>query len=495
MTNSNTASADSIAKPKNSVGETYARKVLSDWKGNHVADACIAATQIGLIHSSCLLGYERAKDILRDEFNSRKVDDVNWSVVNEAFQNGRSAVISPSELKTRFAFVVANDNKPKPTSGYAAFLNMVKERSGTSILTQKQRFQVTWFDDVDQSPAKEEIVQGVLGAGEFSLFVAKPGTAKSVLVGDIGCHIAAGLDWHGRKVKQGLVVFFAAERKKLTERRVAAWSKKHGVKGIPFVVVGGKLDLTTGLIDAKVLAATIKALEERCGRECVLIILDTVTRTFGPGDQHQSRDMQRYVQSVDELNRATSAHIAAIHHSPWSDDRGKGAIDLDGAVDVSFVVNVKGAGLSKVFTLSCTGANDGEEGPVTSFRLESVVLGTDADGKVTTAPVVVQADVVTSDGSNLKGNSGKALDSLERAIEQHGECPPDGSPGFPDGVVTVTRDQWRERFYVDAKGKEPSIKEGTLRSRFNRAIEELVDREERVETAGERFWLAVACVA
>jgi hypothetical protein len=133
----------------------------------------------------------------------------------------------------------------------------------------KERFQITWFDDVDQSTAKEQILQGVLGAGEFSLFVAKPGTAKSVLVGDIGCHIAAGVDWHGRKVRQGLVVFFAAERKKLTERRVAAWRKKHGATNIPFVVVGGKLDMTTGLIDAKVLATTIK---ERRKRRAVIAV-------------------------------------------------------------------------------------------------------------------------------------------------------------------------------------------------------------------------------
>jgi hypothetical protein len=99
-------------------------------------------------------------------------------------------------------------------------------------------------------------------------------------------HIAAGRDWHGKKVKQGLVVFFAAERKRITERRVAAWGKKHSVTNIPFVVVGGKLDLTTGLIDAKALAANIKSLEEKSGFKCVLIILDTVTRTFGPGDQH-----------------------------------------------------------------------------------------------------------------------------------------------------------------------------------------------------------------
>src|ERR1700682_87432 len=390
--------------------------------------------------------------------------------------------------------IPANDNEAKPSSNWAAFRNMVKERAGTSVEDliadrSKERFQVTWFDDVDQSAAKEEILQGVLGAGEFSLFVAKPGTAKSVLVGDIGCHIAAGMEWHGRKVKQGLVVFFAAERKKLTERRVAAWRKKHGVSGIPFVVVGGKLDMTTGLVDAKALAATIKGLEEKSGRECVLIILDTVTRTFGPGDQHQSRDMQKYVQSVDELNRATGAPIAAIHHSPWNDDRGKGAIDLDGAIDVSFVVNVKGTGLAKVFTLSCTGANDGEEGPVTSFRLESVALGTDTDGKVTTAPVVAQADVVTNDGSNLKGQSAKALESLERAIEDHGESPPEHSPGFPNGVVTVTREQWRERFYTDTRAREDKVTEDTLRKRFNRAILDLTTGKQ-LQATGEWFWIA-----
>ena len=341
---------------------------------------------------------------------------------------------------------------------------------------------------VDKTTTKEEIVQGVLGAGEFSLFVAKPGMGKSVLVGDIGMHIAAGRDWHGKKAKQGLVVFFAAERKKITERRVAAWGKKHGVSGIPFVVVGGKLDLTTGLIDAKALAATIKSLEERCGYDCVLIILDTVTRTFGPGDQHQSRDMQRYVQSVDELHRATAAHIAAIHHSPWSDDRGKGAIDLDGAIDVSFVVNVVGTGPEKVFTLKCTGANDGEEGPVMSFRLESIALGTDDDGNVTTAPVVVQAKVTPDDGSNLKGNAVKALDSLRAVIDEDGQAPPPGSPGFPDGVVVASRDAWRNRFYKDALAKEPKATEDALSRRFRRAATELKEAG-KIGECGQWVWL------
>jgi hypothetical protein len=339
--------------------------------------------------------------------------------------------------------IPANDNKPQTVSGFSNFLNMVKERSGTS--DQKDRFDVTWFDDVDESVTKEELVKDFLGAGEFSLFVAKPGTAKSVLLCDIGCHIAAGMDWHGRKVKQGIVVFFAAERKSLTERRVAAWRKKYGVAGIPFVVVGGKLDLTGNLIDAKALAGTIKSLEAKAGRECVLIILDTVTRTFGGGDQNASKDMQRYIQSVDELHRATSAHVAAIHHSGWEGDRGKGAIDLDGAIAVSFGITVSGKGESKSFVLECTGANDGQDGAITGFRLESVSLGIDADGNETTAPVVVpfkatpaSHTAIVDGGSTLKGMTANAFEALRAVLDEDGEAAPVGSPDFPVGVLTVT---------------------------------------------------------
>jgi AAA domain-containing protein len=471
---------DNVAsKPKNSIGETYAKKVLSDWNGNHVADACVAATLLGLIHSGGGFGDGRARQILREEFDRRNVDDINWSVVIESYRNGRSAVINPAQLKERFSpAAAANDNNLQLPN-----------------IQAKDRFKVTWFDDVDKSPAKEWIVKGIIGASEFSLWVAKPGTAKSVLLCDIGCHIAAGIDWHGRKVKQSLVVFFAAERKALTERRVAAWAKRHGVTGIPFAVVGGKLDLTNGLIDAKALAFAIKQCEAKTGLPCHLVILDTVTRTFGSGDQNSSKDMQRFIKSADELTLATGAHVAAIHHSGWIGDRGKGAVDLDGAVDVSFGISVVGSGPAKVFKLECTGANDGDEGTVTAFKLESVELGTDADGNVTTAPVVVQADAAKQDGSNLKGNTAKALESLKRAIEAHGECPPNGSPGFEDDVPTVTRDQWRDQFYADTRVKEPAIPESTLRSRFNRAIDELVNNGEQVGAAGERFWLTVACVA
>jgi hypothetical protein len=389
--------------------------------------------------------------------------------------------------------IPANENRAQLSKSWSGTINSLAQLPG---VLPKERFQITWFDDVDQSPAKEEILDGVLGAGEFSLFVAKPGTGKSVLVGDIGCHIAAGMEWHGRKVKQGLVVFFAAERKALTERRVAAWRKKHGVSKIPFVVVGGKLDMTTGLIDAKALAMTIKALEAKSGFPCALIILDTVTRTFGGGDQNASKDMQRYIQSVDELTRATNAHVAAIHHSGWEGDRGKGAIDLDGAIDVSFGVTVSGKDENKSFVLTCTGANDADDDVVTGFRLESILLAVNSDGKETTAPVVVPIKVtpasltVTVEGRMLSGETAKAFEALRAVLDDDGgETPPSDTPGFPEGVLTVSRSAWRNRLYADALGKEPETDSETLRKRWQRSSAKLIDAG-HVGALGERVWLS-----
>jgi hypothetical protein len=442
-------------------GELAARTIIAKLKGPDFTEACHVALELGHLNSVSLLPYHRCRQLLDFHLDARKVKEERWPDVVSMFHQGRDTILTRSEVWSRYIPKPANDN---------------------------DRFKVTWFDDVNNSPTKESIVKGLIGAGEFSLWVAKPGTAKSVLLCDIGCHIAAGMDWHGRAVKRGLVVFFAAERKGLTERRIAAWRKKHEVTGIPFAVIGGKLDMTAGLADAKALAAAFKQCELKSGLPCHLVILDTVTRTFGAGDQNSSKDMQRFIQSADELTAITGAHVAAIHHSGWVGDRGKGAVDLDGAVDVSFGISVVGKGLTKVFKLECTGANDGDEGDITSFRLDSIELGTDTDGNVTDAPVVVQVDAAKHDGSNLRGHTAKALDSLERAIEERGECPPDGTPGFPDGVVTVSRDEWRDQFYLDAKAKDPKVEDNTLRQRLLRARTELIEAK-KVAATGERCWL------
>lgn len=351
----------------------------------------------------------------------------------------------------------------------------------------RPRFQLTWFEDIKEDLPKEQVIYGAFGVNEFSTVVGKPGTGKSVIVTDAACHVAAGLEWHGRRVKQGLVIYFAAERKALTERRMRAFRKRHGIGKIPLAVVGGKLDMTRDLSDAKALAVLVKEAESISGASCVWIILDTLSRTFGGGDQNASKDMGKFVQAADEIMRATGAHVTVIHHSPWNEDRGKGAIDLDGAVDASFVVSKSG----KTYTLRCDGTNDGEEGPITSFGLESVEVGIDAEGKPTTAPVVVPkalgnlagvvADVEPT-SYEPTGINGKALTILRQAIDEIGEEPE--GPAFPPDILVVMESNWRDRFRAEA-GVDANPE--TVSRQYRRAVSALI-KAEHVKQVGDWVW-------
>jgi hypothetical protein len=64
---------------------------------------------------------------------------------------------------------------------------------------RKPRFVL--FREIDPKTKKEWLVEGFLGADETTAYYGKPGDGKSVLVEDMALHIAAGREWHGRKVK------------------------------------------------------------------------------------------------------------------------------------------------------------------------------------------------------------------------------------------------------------------------------------------------------
>lgn len=328
----------------------------------------------------------------------------------------------------------------------------------------RARFSVDWFDDLEEDEPKEHVLKGVLGVNEFTVVSGKPGSGKSVILTDMACAVAAGKEWHGRRVKQGLVVYIAAERKDLTKRRVRAWRKHHGADGVPMAILGARLDMTSSTADAMALAEYICDLEKDCGHDCVWIIIDTLTRVFGPGDQNASKDMSRFVQSCDALREAVpGSHVTVVHHTGWAGDRGKGAIDLDGAVDASFLVKKEGG----AYLLECDGTNDGEEGIVTRFRMEGVEVGTNDEGEPTIAPVVVPTEG-PADGllRSVKGQTAQALETLKHLCETFGEEP--SGPGFPDSVLVVSEDRWRAAFYGVITGTPEAKKKA-----FRRAIKAL----------------------
>lgn len=376
------------------------------------------------------------------EFTRRRdwADSELWRAEREAERDRRIAEFRT--MRDAWAKRPANDNRPAPSG----------------------RFSLTWFGDIAPNAVKRTFIKGVFGEGEFTTISGLPGSGKSAITTDAACHVAAGMPWQGRPVRQGLVVFIAAERKTLTERRMLAFKKRHGVGNIPLLVLGGMIDMTSTNVDARAIAATIKQAEVECGQSCVWIIVDTLTRTFGPGDQNASKDMGRYVQNCDLIRETVGAHLTTIHHTAWTGERGKGAIDLDGAVDASFLVKSKVGS----YEFICDGANDGEEGTICKFRMESVVVGTSEDGEPTTAPVIVPDDAkeaAEAFAAAMSGHPGKALEVLRDLTRWGGH---------------VDLDAWRRGF-----GEVyPGDKAHTVRVRFQRARESLLSSGAVIEREG-----------
>ncbi len=280
---------------------------------------------------------------------------------------------------------------------------------------QGRRHKFTLYAELDSAAPKDWLVEGLLGAGEQSAFYGKPGSGKSVLVGDLGLHVAAGRDWHGRKVKQGAVLYVALERCKLVERRTIGWRIHYGVNRLPFAIIGGVMDFRDART-ADLVAGIVAEVEAETRDEMALIIVDTISRGLAGGDENSPRDMGAFVNTVGRIQTKTKAHVLAVHHTPQEGPerlRGHGA--LLGAMDSTVNVEKLTDGLR---TATVVKANDSEEGEAISFTLESVVIGTDDEGQNTTAPVVVQADHVPNPKSRPKWSRGLRLihDAITAAI-------------------------------------------------------------------------------
>src|SRR5262245_6451017 len=102
---------------------------------------------------------------------------------------------------------------------------------------QPLRRQLLMFAEIETAPRNSWLVDGLLGAGEFSAVYGNPAAGKSVLVTDLAAHVAGGESWFGRKVQQGAVLLVCAEKGAVTQRRLAAIRKRHRWTRLPLGMI------------------------------------------------------------------------------------------------------------------------------------------------------------------------------------------------------------------------------------------------------------------
>ena len=202
----------------------------------------------------------------------------------------------------------------------------------------KPRIRILDLDDLENLAPPSFLIDEVLIEGGLSVIWGRSGAMKSFVALDMAMCIAAGIPWHGKPVRQGMVVYLAAEGSHGLGRRAIGWRRTRG-RDLPkptFKLIPHGIALTGD--DLTPMVEAILALEQLP----VLIIIDTLARTFGAGDENKQADMNAYVSAADRLREATGANVLIVHHSGVHEDkRERGSNVLRGAADTVIKVSRK----------------------------------------------------------------------------------------------------------------------------------------------------------
>jgi hypothetical protein len=147
-------------------------------------------------------------------------------------------------------------------------------------------------------------------------------------------------DWYGARVKGGGVIYVCREGAAGVRQRMKAWrQEKAGDRAAPFALVPQSINLFDGEEELDRLIADINGLADPMQGPVRLVVLDTLSRMIGSGDEDKARDINVMVRSAERIQRDTGAHVMIVHHSGKDRDRGmRGSNGLLGAVDAAIEV-------------------------------------------------------------------------------------------------------------------------------------------------------------
>jgi KaiC/GvpD/RAD55 family RecA-like ATPase len=321
------------------------------------------------------------------------------------------------------------------------------------------------------------VVDKLIEENALALVYGEPESGKSLLTLDISCCVATGLPFHGRHVREGSVIYIAGEGFSGLKRRLTAWEKLNevSIKDAPLYLSSMPAALTDSFSVSEVLSA-IEEVTEQAGNP-QLIVIDTLARNFGVGDENSTRDMNQFINGLDVIKNHYHCTILIVHHSGLSDKgRARGSSALKGAVDVQFQVEANGIH----HTLSCQKAKDMEKPAPLYFERVSVDVMETQQGEIVTSPALVACDDEPREKrSRLSANEQLGLQTFLAAAKEKGRM---DSLGRFQGVHI---EDWRPYFYE----KSTADLQDSKRRIFNDTRKRLVQKGE-LEVSNDFYKLA-----
>jgi hypothetical protein len=284
------------------------------------------------------------------------------------------------------------------------------------------------WDDIQDEPV-EWLIHGILPRKAFTALYGPPGSFKSFIALDMAEAIATGRPWMGNEVeKQGAVLYICGEGFGGMGARIKACQIHHSTpKGAPIYVIRHQLNLRSSAEDFNALMMAVVQLVETTGIEFQLLIIDTLARAFGGGNENDSDAMGSFITSMGKIQEFLACALMVLHHSGKDLAKGlRGHSSLLGAVDTQLEIlrfedQAKGI-------ISLTKQKDGQDGIRHGFEMVEIEISSSSLGFDPVVSLAVQAsdEAVNQASKKAKNNAGKGrnqsieMESLHTVIKQKG---------------------------------------------------------------------------
>jgi len=323
-----------------------------------------------------------------ERLNALKLDAPSSTKNSEIYTSDADHVKKQAEIEHEFAgepAVKAKDNKEaKPP----------------------KTVNIEAWDDIQDEPV-EWLIHGILPRKAFTALYGPPGSFKSFIALDMAEAIATGRPWMGNEVeKQGAVLYICGEGFGGMGARIKACQIHHSTpKGAPIYVIRHQLNLRSSAEDFNALMMAVVQLVETTGIEFQLLIIDTLARAFGGGNENDSDAMGSFITSMGKIQEFLACALMVLHHSGKDLAKGlRGHSSLLGAVDTQLEIlrfedQAKGI-------ISLTKQKDGQDGIRIGFEMVEIEISSSSLGFDPAVSLAVQASDEAVNEMSRKASKG-----------------------------------------------------------------------------------------
>ena len=220
------------------------------------------------------------------------------------------------------------------------------------------------YRDLLTLPDPTWLIDGIIPTQGFVGLYGASGSGKSFIALDWALSVATGRPWMGHATNQAPSIYIAAEGGSGIKRRVRAWAQYYNDNELPgaYFLLEPLYVREEGVVET--FLANLE--DERCDINPGMIVIDTLARSFGGGDENAATDMGHFIDRVNAIARDRHITMAVVHHTNVTGNRERGSGAFRGAADTMFLCEAtkhESTGRILLLTLSNNKQKDDQEAP------------------------------------------------------------------------------------------------------------------------------------